>query len=132
MRTFSFSRGNNNPITRALYLQILGIFFDQLPSFAPIGTNQQCHSDNVKDKKELLSDAMRILTVTDSDTKTLLLYKELMVAACCYCYRMLTCFHALACDQEIILLAANLLSCDPSGDDVITSFISLCLYHSLP
>ena len=131
MRTFSYSRGNNNPITRALYLQVLGIFFDQLHSFVPIGSNKRCHYDNVTDKKELLSDALRLLTVTDGDIKVSLFYRELMVAACCYCYRLLTCFHALACDQEVILLAANLLSCDPSCDDVITSFISLCLHHSV-
>ena len=112
-------------------MQLLGIFFDQLHSFSPLGSNQQCCYDIVADKQELLNVSLSLLIFTAGDTEVSLLYTELMVAVCCYCYRLFTCCHALACDQEVISLAANLLSCDHSGDDVIISFISLCLNHSV-
>ena len=72
-----------------------------------------------------------LLITTTGDAKVSLLYTELMVAICCYCYRLFTCTHSLACDQEVISLAANLLSCGHTGDDVLTSFILLCLNHSV-
>ena len=128
---FSYSRVNKCPVTRALYLQILGIIFDQLYSFAPLGSSQQCCYDVVADKKELLNDSLRLLIITAGDAKVSFLYTELMVAACCYCYCLFTCFHPLACDQEVMSLAANLLGCDHTVDDVLTSFISLCLNHSV-
>ena len=80
------------------------------------------------DKKEILSDSLKLLATDHSQS---FLHTELMVSACCYCYRLLTCTHPVACDQEVIFLAANLLNCNHTGDDVVTSFISLCLHHSV-
>ena len=111
-------------------MQILGLFFDHLCSFAPLENSWQCCYNVAADKRELLNDTMMLLITTAGVAKVSILYTELMVAACCYCYRLFTCNHPLACDQEVISLAANLLSCGHTGDDVLTSFISLCLNHS--
>jgi len=37
----------------------------------------------------------------------------------------------LACDHEVISLAANMLSCPHTGDDVVTCFVSLCPHHAV-
>ena len=91
---------------------------------APLEGNQQFHY-NVMDKK---SDSLKLLATDHSQS---FLHTELMVSTCCYCYRLLICTHPLACDQEVISLAANLFNCNHTGDDVVTSFISLCLHHSV-
>ena len=80
----------------------------------------------------MLSDSLRLLTSTgDSLHDITFLHTELLIAACCYCYRLLTCTCPFACDQDVISLAANLLNCDSINDTVVTCFISLCLHHSV-
>jgi len=54
-----------------------------------------------------------------------------MVAACSFCYRLLTYTHGLACDHEVISLTANMLNCPHTGDHVVTCFVSLCLHHAI-
>jgi len=105
------------------------MIFDRVYSFAPLKDTQQFHH-NVVAKNELLHDSLRILTIaSDSQYNVQLLYTELMVAACSFCYCLLTCTHDLACDHEVISLTANMLSCLLTGDDVVTCFVSLCLHH---
>jgi len=83
-------------------------------------------------KNKLLHDSLRLLTIaSDSQYKVQLLYTELMVAACSFCYHLLTCTHGLACDHEITSLAANMVSFPHTGDHVVTCFVSLCLYYAI-
>ena len=97
----------------------------------PIGDNQQFHH-NITDITELLSDSLRLLISTnDAHHDVTFLHTELMTAACCYCYRLLTYTLPFACDQDVVPLAANLLSCDHTNDTVVTYFVSLCLHHSV-
>ena len=105
--------------------------FDQIYSLPPLGDNQQFHH-NIVDKYELLHDSLRLLTIgasSDSQYKMPFLYTDLIVATCCFCYRLLTCTHDLACDHKVISLTANMLSCPHTSDDVVNCFISLCLHH---
>lgn len=112
-------------------MQILGIFFDHLSSLPPLGDNQK-FNHNVADITKLLSDSLGLLTSTsDAHHNVKFLHTELMIAACCYCYRLLTYTHPFACNQDVVSLAANLFSCDHTSDTVVTCFVSLCSHHSV-
>lgn len=115
-----------------MYLQILGIFFEHLHSFPPLGDNHQFYHD-AAGTKELLSDSLRLLLTDNDDCHHKVLHTELMVAACYYCYHLLTSTHGrLLYDGEMICLAANLLGgCGDTYGDVVTCFISLCLQHKV-